>query len=127
MTCETCKANKVCDHNKYGFENCGNYISVDAETNSKPITFKQFVETFNFGDYDQYCSEDVYKYNTKNIRVYHSNIHKCDWFEFGVYDFGEDTWNILEKSLSKNVLESYIDCITYNGEINMVEVYIAQK
>ena len=31
MTCETCKANKVCDHNKYGFENCGNYISVDSE------------------------------------------------------------------------------------------------
>ena len=24
--CETCKANKICDHNKYGFENCGNYI-----------------------------------------------------------------------------------------------------
>lgn len=29
-TCNTCKANKVCDHNKFGFENCGNYISVDA-------------------------------------------------------------------------------------------------
>ena len=28
--CETCKANKVCDHNKYGFENCGNYIPVDV-------------------------------------------------------------------------------------------------
>ncbi len=25
-TCNTCKANKVCDHNKYGFENCNNYI-----------------------------------------------------------------------------------------------------
>jgi hypothetical protein len=29
-TCETCKANKVCDHNKYGFENCNNYISADV-------------------------------------------------------------------------------------------------
>lgn len=28
--CETCKANKVCDHNKYGFENCNNYISADV-------------------------------------------------------------------------------------------------
>ena len=28
-TCSTCKCNKVCDHNKYGFENCGNYISDD--------------------------------------------------------------------------------------------------
>ena len=25
--CSTCQCNKVCDHNKYGFENCGNYIS----------------------------------------------------------------------------------------------------
>lgn len=30
VTCETCKANKVCDHNKYGFENCNNYISADV-------------------------------------------------------------------------------------------------
>ena len=30
MTCNTCKANKVCDHNKYGFENCNNYISADV-------------------------------------------------------------------------------------------------
>ncbi len=28
-TCSTCQCNKVCDHNKYGFENCGNYISGD--------------------------------------------------------------------------------------------------
>lgn len=27
--CSTCQCNKVCDHNKYGFENCGNYISAD--------------------------------------------------------------------------------------------------
>lgn len=32
MTCETCKANKVCDHDKYGFENCGNYIPADGES-----------------------------------------------------------------------------------------------
>ena len=30
MTCRTCKANKVCDHNKYGFEDCGNYIPLDS-------------------------------------------------------------------------------------------------
>ena len=29
-TCNTCKANKVCDHNQYGFENCNNYISSDV-------------------------------------------------------------------------------------------------
>ena len=29
-TCSTCQCNKVCDHNKYGFENCGNYIYGDV-------------------------------------------------------------------------------------------------
>lgn len=28
--CEECKANKVCDHNRFGFENCGNFISNDV-------------------------------------------------------------------------------------------------
>ena len=28
--CENCKANKICDHNNYGFENCCNYISADV-------------------------------------------------------------------------------------------------
>lgn len=26
--CETCKCNKVCDHNYFGFENCDNYIPI---------------------------------------------------------------------------------------------------
>lgn len=26
LNCDTCRCNKVCDHNKFGFENCGNYI-----------------------------------------------------------------------------------------------------
>ena len=30
MNCNDCKANKVCDHNKYGFENCGNFIPIDV-------------------------------------------------------------------------------------------------
>lgn len=29
-TCEACKCNKVCNHDKFGFENCGNHISKDA-------------------------------------------------------------------------------------------------
>ena len=29
-TCSTCQCNKVCDHNEYGFENCGNYIPADV-------------------------------------------------------------------------------------------------
>ena len=29
-TCNTCRANKVCDHNKYGYETCGSYIPSDV-------------------------------------------------------------------------------------------------
>ena len=29
--CEECKANKVCDHDRFGFENCGNYIPSKVE------------------------------------------------------------------------------------------------
>lgn len=28
--CETCKCNKVCDRDFFGFENCDNYISEDC-------------------------------------------------------------------------------------------------
>jgi hypothetical protein len=35
--CETCKANKICDHNNYGFENCCNYISADVAPKEKII------------------------------------------------------------------------------------------
>ncbi len=34
-TCEDCKANNVCDHNKFGFENCGNYIPKDVAPKSE--------------------------------------------------------------------------------------------
>ena len=36
-TCNTCRCNKVCDHNEYGFENCGNYIPT-YDVSKKEIT-----------------------------------------------------------------------------------------
>lgn len=33
--CDECKANKVCDHNKFGFENCDNFIAEDVVPKSK--------------------------------------------------------------------------------------------
>lgn len=30
MNCNTCKANKVCNHVVFGFENCNSYISEDV-------------------------------------------------------------------------------------------------
>ena len=74
--CETCKANKVCDHNEYGFENCGNYIPADvvevvrckdckfAEENggdcngTLPITYRNYVCEINETKYIKldFCS-----------------------------------------------------------------------
>lgn len=33
--CEECKANKICDHNRFGFENCGNFIPADVVPKSE--------------------------------------------------------------------------------------------
>ena len=33
--CEECKANNVCDHNRFGFENCGNFIPTDVVLQSE--------------------------------------------------------------------------------------------
>ena len=43
-TCSTCQCNKVCDHNKYGFENCGNYISADVVPKSEVENLKVLLE-----------------------------------------------------------------------------------
>lgn len=45
-TCSTCQCNKVCDHNKYGFENCGNYISDDLLPRAREI-FEEIEENTN--------------------------------------------------------------------------------
>jgi hypothetical protein len=53
MTCNTCKCNKVCDHNKYGFENCNNYISADVVEVVRCGKCKHYV----FGkSYTPYCN-----------------------------------------------------------------------
>ena len=41
-TCDTCACNKVCDHDKYGFENCDNYVQAvrHSEWESNGIAMK---------------------------------------------------------------------------------------
>ena len=42
--CDNCMANKVCDHNKYGFENCGHYIPADVAPKSEVETLEKEIE-----------------------------------------------------------------------------------
>ena len=50
-TCNTCRCNKICDHNKYGFENCNNYISADV------VEVRHGEWKISFDGYYPYCSE----------------------------------------------------------------------
>ena len=54
-----------------------------------------------------------------------------EWFEFGMYDFwdkSKDKIRLLEKILSKNVLNSYVTDIEYNdGDDNVIYIYLSDK
>ena len=45
-TCSTCQCNKVCDHNKYGFENCGNYISADVVPREEADRLRHILDSY---------------------------------------------------------------------------------
>ena len=55
--CDTCKANKVCDHNIYGFENCGSYISTDVAEVKHGQWMPLDPDVDPEGDIWAYCSE----------------------------------------------------------------------
>lgn len=90
------------------------------------ITFKQFMDVFNF----RVFSQDAYgkdRHDTKIVRfffAYDKAYDDTQWFEFGVYDFGFSNWELLQKILSKDICESYVDNITYNSETGMTEVWL---
>lgn len=92
----------------------------------KAITFEQFIETFNFRDFNEYAQTEKERYDTKIIRVYLDDTTH-NWFEFGVYDFGINTWELVQKSLSKEVCQSYIGGITYDSSTNILKVFLQKE
>lgn len=47
VRCDNCLANKVCDHNRFGFENCGSYISAaDVAPKSEVEELKEELATY---------------------------------------------------------------------------------
>lgn len=87
------------------------------------ITFEQFIKTFNFRELNEYATTEHEKLNTKIIRIYFNN-KQDSWFEFGVYDFGMHTWELVQKILSKEICKSYVDAMSYNTNLNVLEVYL---
>ena len=93
---------------------------------SKSITFRQFIETFNFRLYNTYGETDNEKYDTKIIRIYTSDdvCKSNNWFEFGIFDFGGDTWEFTKTVLSERIYNSEISGITYNTSTDKLEIYL---
>ena len=98
------------------------------EGRMKRITFRQFINSYNF----RYCytNDDKEIINdTTTIRIYLPNDNEDTsdfWFELGVYDFCDRTKRkIIERSLSDEVKNSYVDVISYNDQFErVVTIYL---
>ena len=90
------------------------------------ITFKQFMDVFNFRAFSQDDGRD--NYDTKIVRFFLGYDEVYDenalWFEFGVYDFAFSNWDLLQKIFNKDICESYVDGMTYNSGTGMTEVWL---
>lgn len=104
----------------------------------KNITFRQFMTAYNFS----YINEtewgktvrDTYNEDTHIIRIYpplkdeeYADNYESSWFEFGIYDFTNKRVVLkkLEKILSKEIMNSYVQTISYNPESqHVVTVYL---
>ena len=93
------------------------------------ITFKQFVYTINIRDC--YLTDKGKEMNGNDIiRIYYGTEFKKDnYIEVGWYDyFNKDTvWEILNKTLNKNILESVVTDFGYNEDCMCFEIYVALK
>ena len=79
-TCNTCGCNKVCDHNIWGFETCGNYVS-------EQIIRKQ-------SEVSDYWQKNVKQYRT--MKGYSDIEHDVDNFLRGYNEAVEDILAILD-------------------------------
>lgn len=87
------------------------------------ITFKQFMETFNFRDFNPAGTTEDSKYNSKIIRIY---VDECEaWFDFGIDAFhSKSLQRLLEKIFSKDIIQSTVSSMTYINEIGMLKIYL---
>lgn len=93
------------------------------------ISFREFINTYNF----RYINDlqDNYNFDTQIIRIYppSDEMERHNWFEFGVYDFSERSYKqkIIETVLSKEILDSYIETISFNHDYeNTVTIYLTK-
>ena len=90
------------------------------------ITFEQFINTFNFRHINECVQYEEEQYDTKIIRIYIDG-EKYTWFEFGVYDFGMHTFELVRRCLNDKICKSYIDSITYDERIGVLKIYLREN
>lgn len=94
------------------------------------ITFKQFLLTYNFRYVLDNSEEGM---DTAIIRIYppstEDNLkYNNYWFEFGIYDYSEDSWKIkiAEECLSQEILNSYISSFHVDEKTSTFHVYLTK-
>lgn len=97
------------------------------------ISFEQFIKTYNF----RYVNDSIkakkdIDNDTCIIRIYPptDDFYKDNWFDFGIYDFGskESTWECCKQILSKEIINSYVNCIQYNPDYDCeVTIYLTKE
>lgn len=98
-------------------------IIVTENSNMEKITFEQFINIFNFRFFNEQIYTEKDKYDTKPVRFYFGE-RDDEWFEYGLYDFGGNAWNIAQKTLSKAICKSHIDIMTYDDDLGILKVYL---
>lgn len=116
MSCEKCRCNKICDHNKFGFENCENYVPMEITAPEALVLLQQEniklrierdelkrIVIRNSPDWERFCNKIAY------ITV---KIHTAERFSkhlkesaVGVINLSERYFCIKEKDIDDFVEE----------------------
>ena len=78
--CNTCKANKVCNHDIYGFENCNNYI---PEADVKQLQWISTKEKSPSKDGEYLVVVQTYHLTFIKMLKYSKNLSKVDRYDLG--------------------------------------------
>jgi hypothetical protein len=79
-TCNNCRANKICDHNKYGFENCGNHIPSEVKTLGNKKKFVMPLTWHNCKTYPPSEIENSFLLITNGENTYGASWHKASGY-----------------------------------------------
>lgn len=91
----------------------------------KRITFRQFMNTFNFRDFCE-GNEDT-RIIRINFSLLNDNCSSHDYIDFGIYDFDGGKRERIEKVFSSEILDSYIESIGFvYGFERTIEIYLTK-